>query len=48
MGKPSKEPPVPTEWAKHLRPFGKRTFWQKVRRKVKELIKKEADDSYKQ
>ena len=44
MGKPSKTPPVASEFAKHLRPYGKRTFWQKVRRKVKELIRKEAND----
>ena len=44
MGKPSKTPPVPCEWVKHLRLYGKRTFWQKVRRKVKELIKKEVND----
>jgi len=33
------------EWAKHLRPFGKRTHWHKVRGKEKKEIKKELDDN---
>ena len=36
MGTPSTDPAVATDWAKHLRPFGKRTFWKKVRQKSKQ------------
>jgi hypothetical protein len=34
MAKPVCGVPAP-EWWKHLRPFNKRRFWKKVRRKVK-------------
>jgi len=33
MGKPFDD--VPADWARHLKPKGKRTFWRKVRHKVK-------------
>jgi hypothetical protein len=32
------------EWWKHLRPSNKRTFWIKVRKKAKQLIRQEARD----
>jgi hypothetical protein len=38
MGTPSKVPPIRTEWAKHLRPFGKRQFWKRVRRAMRRAI----------
>lgn len=30
------------EWAKHLRPYGKRVFWKKERRAGKRVARKEA------
>lgn len=38
MGKPFDD--VPADWAKHLRPRGKKAFWRKVRRKIKLRVKK--------
>lgn len=32
---------IGTEWAKHLRPRGKRAFWRKVRRKARIALRKE-------
>jgi len=32
---------APPEWAKHLRPYGRRRFWRQVRRKFKKLIREE-------
>ena len=29
------------EWAKHLRPYGKRLFWKKQRKDNKRLIKED-------
>lgn len=31
----------PTEWAKHLRPYGRKRFWRKVRQKIKKQIREE-------
>jgi hypothetical protein len=28
------------EWWKHLRPFGKRAFWKKVRKAVKKALRR--------
>lgn len=30
------------EWAKHLRPWGKRTFWKSERRTARDTSRKEA------
>jgi hypothetical protein len=32
----------PTEWAKHLRPKGKKLFWRQVRTKFRSKIKQDA------
>ena len=31
---------APPEWAKHLRPDGRRVFWRRVRRKFKKELSK--------
>lgn len=31
---------VGSDWARHLKPYGKRTFWRKVRRKLKTETRK--------
>jgi myo-inositol catabolism protein IolC len=31
------------EWWKHLRPFGKRAFWKKVRKSIKEALRGNQD-----
>lgn len=34
---------VPSDWARHLKPKGKRTFWRKVRHKIKAKLRKVKD-----
>lgn len=36
------------EWAKHLRPFGKRIFWHKHRKYENRLARREASDQTKE
>lgn len=31
------------EWARHLRPFGRKVFWSKERMNVKKLIRRETE-----
>lgn len=31
------------EWAKHLRPFGKRRFWKRERATLRRVVKDEKD-----
>ena len=42
--RPSKDPPIKVEWAKHAKPFRKRKFHKKVRRIVKEKLRKGATE----
>jgi hypothetical protein len=35
----------PLEWAKHLRPFGKKAFWSKERINVKKDIEKRKEET---
>lgn len=32
---------VVVDWAKHLRPYGRRQHWKKVRKLVKKIIREE-------
>ena len=38
--KPNKDPPVKVDWGKHAKPFGKRHFHKRVRRKVRDRLNK--------
>lgn len=39
--KPNRNPDIKVEYGKHAKPFGKRKFHKKVRRIVKEKLRKE-------
>jgi hypothetical protein len=34
------------EWAKHLRPYGKREFWKTERKTANDLARNETSDKY--
>jgi hypothetical protein len=45
MGKPDAKLDIPSpEWAKHLRPKGKKKFYREQRRKTRLLLKKKGSD----
>jgi deoxyribodipyrimidine photolyase-like uncharacterized protein len=43
MGKADSRFQVRTEWAKHLRPFLKRDFYKRLRKKAKMLLKEQKE-----
>lgn len=46
MGKPNAIDQIPSpEWAKHLRPRGKRKYHRKVRQKVRRELARQKDDA---